>query len=67
MSKYKNINIISDEDYQKLSNEHEQLINMILEEEKDFRTIHKDHIDEMANLIKEEISNEGKLINRKEI
>ena len=61
VSKYKNINIISDEDYQKLSNEHEQLIHMILEEEKDFRTIHKDHIDEMANLIKEEISNEREI------
>lgn len=59
--KYKNINIISDEDYQKISNEHEKLINMILEEEKDFRNEHKEHIDEMANLIKEEISNEREI------
>lgn len=63
VSKYKNVNILSDEDYQKLSHEHEQLINMILEEEKEFRVIHKNHIDEMATLIKEEISGERELDN----
>ena len=57
------MNILSDEDYQKLSHEHEQLINMILEEEKEFRVIHKNHIDEMATLIKEEISGERELDN----
>ena len=63
ISKYQNVNILSDEDYQKLSNEHEKLINQILDEEKAFRNLHKEHIDDMANLIKEEISGEREVDN----
>ncbi len=52
-SKYKNCVIKSDEDFQQLSNEHEKLINNILQEEEDFIGVHKGHIDEMVDLIKQ--------------
>lgn len=52
VSKYENYEIRSDEDFQKLSNEHEKLINQILQEEEDFIGQHKSHIDEMVESIK---------------
>jgi kinesin family member 2/24 len=52
-SKYRNCLIKSDEDFQQLSNEHEKLINNILQEEEDFIGVHKGHIDEMVDLIKQ--------------
>lgn len=52
-SKYKYYVIKSDEDFQKLSNEHERLINNILQEEEDFISLHKGHIDDMVELIKQ--------------
>lgn len=52
VSKYLNYEIKSDEDFQKLSNEHEKLINTILTEEEEFIGSHKSHIDEMVELIK---------------
>ncbi len=52
-SKYKYYVIKSDEDFQKLSNEHERLINNILQEEEDFISTHKGHIDEMVEMIKQ--------------
>jgi kinesin family protein 2/24 len=53
VSKYKNIDITSDEDFQKLSNEHEKIINNILIEEEEFIGRHKGHIDEMVDMIKQ--------------
>lgn len=53
VSKYKNMQIKSDEDFQKLSNEHENLINNILCEEEAFIASHKSHIDEMVDVIKQ--------------
>ncbi len=55
ISKYKNVVIKSDEDYQKLSNIHEDLISKILKEEDSFITMHKSHIDEMVENIKKEM------------
>jgi len=55
ISKYKNIEIKSDEDYQKLSDIHEDLISKILKEEDSFITMHKSHIDEMVENIKKEM------------
>ena len=48
--------IRSDEDYQKLSNTHEQLINDILKEEDDFINLHKGHVDEMVESIKKQMN-----------
>jgi kinesin family protein 2/24 len=56
VSKYKNVEINSDEDFQKLSNDHEKLINTILIEEEDFIGQHKLHIDEMVDMIKQEMN-----------
>jgi kinesin family protein 2/24 len=53
VSKYTNYEIKSDEDFQKLSNEHEKLINVILQEEEEFIGQHKGHIDEMVETIKQ--------------
>jgi kinesin family protein 2/24 len=53
ISKYKHIDIRSDEDFQKLSNEHEKIINNILVEEEEFIGQHKGHIDEMVDMIKQ--------------
>jgi len=52
-SKFANSNIKSDEDFQKLSNEHEKLINNILQEEEDFIQVHKYHIDDVVDLVKQ--------------
>lgn len=55
-SKYENIKITSDEDYQKYSNEHEHLIDQILKEEDSFISSHKTHIDHMVESIKQEMT-----------
>lgn len=55
-SRYKSCLIKSDEDFQKLSNEHERLINNILQEEEDFIGVHKGHIDDMVDMIKQVIN-----------
>lgn len=52
VSKYHSYDIRSDEDFQKLSNEHEKFINLILQEEEEFIGQHKGHIDEMVEMIK---------------
>ena len=52
-SKYKHSTIKSDEDFQKMSNEHEKMINNILQEEEEFITQHKSHIDDMVDSIKQ--------------
>ena len=56
ISKYKNYQIKNDEEYQKVSNIHEDLINIILKEEDNFITEHKNHIDSMVKTIKDEMS-----------
>lgn len=53
VSKYNNYEIRSDEDFQKLSNDHERLINLILQEEEEFIGYHKGHIDDMVELVKQ--------------
>jgi kinesin family protein 2/24 len=53
VSKYYNFEIKSDEDFQKLSNQHEKLINQILQEEEDFIGHHKNHIDDMVDMVKQ--------------
>jgi len=53
LSKYYNAKICSEDDFQKLSNEHEKLINNILQEEEDFIQIHKNHIDDVVDLVKQ--------------
>lgn len=52
ISRYRNVQIKSDEDLQKLTNEHEQLITEILQDEEDFIALHKEHIDETVDFIK---------------
>lgn len=52
-SKYKQCTIKSDEDFQKMSNEHEKMINSILQEEEEFIIQHKSHIDDMVDSIKQ--------------
>jgi len=54
-SKYKNIVINNEDDLQKLSNEHEKLINTILNEEEDFISDHRKHIDDVVELVKQEM------------
>ena len=44
--------ITSDEEYQQLSNLHEDLINNILTEEESFISNHKSHIDDMVDSLK---------------
>jgi kinesin family protein 2/24 len=56
ISKYKNYQIKNDEEYQKVSDVHEDLINVILKEEDNFITEHKNHIDSMVKTIKDEMS-----------
>ena len=56
ISKYNNYEIKTDEDYKKLSNTHEELINSILKEEDDFISEHKKHIDDMVESIKSEMN-----------
>ena len=56
VSKYTKMEISSDEDYQKLSNTHEQLINDILKEEDEFINMHKGHVDEMVESIKKQMN-----------
>ena len=56
ISKYKKVEIKSDEDFQKLSSLHEQLINDILKEEDEFINIHKTHVDEMVESIKQQMT-----------
>lgn len=53
VSKYTYSEIRSDEDFQKLSNEHEKLINDILQEEEEFIQLHKNHIDDVVDLVKQ--------------
>jgi kinesin family member 2/24 len=53
VSKYHQYEIRSDEDFQKLSNDHEKLINLILQEEEEFIGQHKGHIDDMVELVKQ--------------
>ena len=56
ISKYKNYEIKSDEEYQEISNIHGDLINTILKEEDDFIAEHKNHIDYMVESIKNEMN-----------
>ena len=55
-SKYTNYIIKSDEEYQNISNIHEDLINQILKEEDNFINEHKNHIDEMVQSLKDEMT-----------
>ena len=56
VSKYEDIQILSEEDLQKYTTEHEKLINNILNEEDNLKKEHKEHIDEMVETIKEEVN-----------
>ena len=51
-SKYKGMEIKNDEDYNKLSQIHEELIDEILKGEDEFIDAHKSHIDNMVEYIK---------------
>jgi len=53
ISKFNLAEIRSEDDFQKLSNEHEKLINDILQEEEEFIQLHKNHIDDVVDLIKQ--------------
>lgn len=57
VSRYRNLQIKTDEDFQKLTHEHEQLINDILQEEEDFIALHKEHIDDTVDFVKSVILN----------
>ena len=61
ISKYSNYKIKNDDEYQQISNIHEDLINTILKEEDDFITEHKNQIDNMVKSIKEEMSSIHKI------
>jgi kinesin family protein 2/24 len=52
-SKFMTVDIKTDEDYQKLTHEHENLINEILQHEEDFIVLHKEHIDETVDIVKQ--------------
>lgn len=52
-SKFLTVDIKTDEDYQKLTHEHENLINEILQHEEDFIVLHKEHIDETVDIVKQ--------------
>ena len=54
-SKYKGMEIKSDEEYNKLSQIHEELIDEILKGEDEFIDAHKSHIDNMVEYIKKEM------------
>jgi hypothetical protein len=53
VSKYSYSAIRSEDEFQKLSNEHEKLINNILQEEEEFIQLHKNHIDDVVDLVKQ--------------
>jgi len=55
-SKYINYSIKNGEEYQEISNIHEDLINKILKEEDNFINEHKMHIDNMVQSIKDEMT-----------
>ena len=55
-SKYTNYIIKNDEEYQNISNIHEDLINKILKEEDNFINEHKSHIDDMVQSLKDEMT-----------
>jgi kinesin family protein 2/24 len=55
VSKYSNYEIKNDEELQKISMIHEELINNILKEEDVFIREHKKHIDDMVESIKDEM------------
>ena len=55
-SKYKGIEIKNDEEYNKLSQIHEELIDEILKGEDEFINEHKSHIDNMVEYIKKEMN-----------
>ena len=55
-SKYINYSIKNDEEYQDISNIHEDLINKILKEEDNFINEHKMHLDNMVQSIKDEMT-----------
>jgi len=55
-SKYKGIEIKNDEEYNKLSQIHEELIDEILKGEDEFINEHKSHIDNMVECIKKEMN-----------
>ena len=54
-SKYKGMEIKNDDDYNKLSQVHEELIDEILKGEDEFINDHKSHIDNMVDFIKKEM------------
>ena len=56
ISKYSNYEITNDDEYQKISMIHEELINNILKEEDNFISEHKKHIDNMVESIKDEMN-----------
>lgn len=51
-SKYNNIQLNSEDDYNKYTQEHENLINNILQEEESFISMHKQHIDDTVDIVK---------------
>ena len=55
-SKYKGIEIKNDEEYNKLSQIHEELVDEILKGEDEFINDHKSHIDNMVECIKNEMN-----------
>ena len=54
-SQYKDIHIRNEDDLQKLSQEHEKLINTILAEEEEFINDHRTHIDDIVEFVKQEM------------
>lgn len=55
ISIYKDIQVNSDEDYQKYKSDHSKLVDAILQEEEEFSKFHKNHINTMKEMIQEEI------------
>lgn len=51
----RNMSAKNEEDLQKMSQMHEQLITQILAEEEDVISNHRNHIDNMVDLIKQEM------------
>lgn len=54
-SQYKDIIIRNEDDLQRLSQDHEKLINTILNEEEEFINEHRSHIDDVVELVKQEM------------
>lgn len=52
VSRFRNLQINTDDEIQKLSHEHEQVINDILQEEEEFIALHKEHIDDSVDFVK---------------